>query len=80
MTQKLHTYLFIACLLTFSFFISCKENNNNDQQENSEEKKDAIPVLMTGEGEMPSTWIDKTTGHQLKKLTSEGNNRSFYFS
>ena len=58
---------------------ACKEKNSINQPVTSEEEKDTVPVLMTGEGEMPTTWIDKTTGHQLKKLTSEGNNRSFYF-
>ena len=79
MTKKLHTYSLVTFLLIFSVLTACKEKNSINQPVTSEEEKDTVPVLMTGEGEMPTTWIDKTTGHQLKKLTSEGNNRSFYF-
>lgn len=40
-----------------------------------------IPVLETGsQSPMPAEWIDKDTGHRIRRLThSEGPNESFYF-
>lgn len=47
--------------------------------------EEQVPVMETGgpnmpaEG-MPNQWIDKDTGHKIKKLTlREGSNQSFYF-
>lgn len=40
----------------------------------------AQPVLETGAGKMPDEWVDKATGHLVKRLISQkGNHRSFYF-
>ncbi|MGH2643471.1 MAG: oligogalacturonate lyase family protein [Chitinophagaceae bacterium] len=40
----------------------------------------SIPVLQTGGHPMPDAWIDKSTGHEIIRLSQrEGNNRSFYF-
>ncbi len=43
--------------------------------------KAQIPILETGSQQpMPSEWIDKDTGHKIKRLTDRaGSNRSFYF-
>ena len=40
-----------------------------------------IPELETGSQKpMPSEWIDKDTGHRIKRLSDgEGSRRSFYF-
>lgn len=40
----------------------------------------AQPVLETGEGKMPNEWVDKSTGHLIKRLINQpGDHRSFYF-
>jgi oligogalacturonide lyase len=40
----------------------------------------AQPVLETGKGKMPDAWIDKATGHLVRRLiNTPGNHRSFYF-
>lgn len=40
----------------------------------------AQPVLETGKGKMPNEWVDKSTGHLIKRLINQpGNHRSFYF-
>ncbi|MCB0584797.1 MAG: hypothetical protein KDD06_05645 [Phaeodactylibacter sp.] len=39
-----------------------------------------VPVLETGGQKMPPEWIDKDTGHRVKRITNrEGESRSFYF-
>jgi len=38
------------------------------------------PILETGKGKMPNEWIDKATGHLVRRLiNTPGNHRSFYF-
>ena len=69
----------LAFLILLITIVSCKAKMNTPRMLISKEIQDSIPVLFTGEGEMPATWIDKITGHQIKKLTSEGTNYSFYF-
>jgi oligogalacturonide lyase len=40
----------------------------------------AQPIMQTGGGKMPSTWIDKDTHHKVIRLTQrKGNSASFYF-
>ncbi len=40
----------------------------------------AQPLLETGAGQMPSSWIDKDTHHRVMRLTNNGrSNMSFYF-
>ncbi len=66
-------YLIIALLL---WGCSKSEGNNQDERQNA-----AIPVMETGGRKMPNRWIDKTTGHEIVRLTRrEGDNRSFYFT
>ncbi len=74
MFQKLTVLLVFCC-----FLFSCgNSHGKRNTQENKVDKK--IPVMETGGQSMPDRWIDKTTGHEIIKLTRrEGNNQSFYF-
>lgn len=62
--------LFIFSIVSLSGFT---QNKLGDQSQ-------SIPVLETGAGQMPNTWIDNETGHRIIKLTPRpGINSSFYF-
>lgn len=43
-------------------------------------KAQSVPVMETGNNNMPNEWIDRDTGHKVIKLTRRaGDNTSFYF-
>ncbi|HKI48359.1 MAG TPA: oligogalacturonate lyase family protein [Desulfobacteria bacterium] len=59
---------------------ACSSGKGNESANKKTNNVPDIPVMETGGKEMPNRWIDKTTGHEIVKLTRRpGNNRSFYF-
>ncbi|HKI44477.1 MAG TPA: hypothetical protein VKA08_03990, partial [Balneolales bacterium] len=59
---------------------ACSSGKGNESANKKTNNVPAIPVMETGGKDMPNRWIDKTTGHEIVKLTRRpGNNRSFYF-
>lgn len=65
-------WLGVICLLAI---LSCGGKSTKSTIE------DTIPILKTGlEKPMPMEWIDKDTGHKVRRLVNrKGGNRSFYF-